>query len=92
MRKNSLLLQVVITAVGSLIGMFIASLFCPRDMLNGRYSLGDVLRDWIILSTGAVLGGLLFSWASKRSCQHATAAESGSAGTPSGGATRWPLI
>jgi hypothetical protein len=66
MQKNSLPLQVVITAVGSLIGVLFASLFCPLDLLHGRYSLGDFFRDWIILSTGAVLGGLLFSWASKR--------------------------
>ena len=66
MQKNSLPLQVVITAVGCLIGAFFASLLCPQDLLHGRYLLGDFFRDWIILSTGAVLGGLLFSWTSKR--------------------------
>ena len=66
MQKNSLTVQVVITAIGGLIGVFFASIFCPQDLLHGRYSLGDFFRDWIILSIGTVLGGLLFSWASKR--------------------------
>ena len=60
------LASVAIVAGGSLIGVFFASHFVAGSGLLGRYSFGDALRDWIILSAGAVGGGLLFSWASKR--------------------------
>lgn len=60
------LVSVAIVASGSLIGVFFASHFVAGSGLLGRYSFGDALRDWIILSAGAVTGGVLFSWASKR--------------------------
>jgi hypothetical protein len=54
----------VIVAVGSLIGVFFAGLLLPATM--NRYTIGDYARDCSILAVGAIFGGLLFSWSSKR--------------------------
>ncbi len=58
------ILSGVIVAVGSLIGVFFAGFLLP--MTIHRYTIGDFARDSSILAVGAILGGLLFSWSSKR--------------------------
>jgi cell shape-determining protein MreD len=65
-QKNKPLVTVVVVAAGSLVGAMFASILTSGSGMLGRYSFGDAVRDWIILSVGALLGGLLFSWASKR--------------------------
>jgi hypothetical protein len=59
------LLSAAIVGAGGLVGAGFASLFVTGSIL-GRYSAADAIRDWIILSVGAILGAVLFSWASKR--------------------------
>ncbi len=54
-----------IVAVGSLVGAFFANLFGVPAIIN-RYTITDCVRDCIVMAIGALLGGLLFSWASKR--------------------------
>jgi hypothetical protein len=63
-QQPSRLLSALIVAAGSLVGAFLAfSLFCSHLL---RYTLRDAAWDCSVVSTGAVLGGLFFSWASKR--------------------------
>jgi len=66
MPKNKPLVSVVVVAVGSLIGVLFASMLVSAPGMMGRYSTIDAGRDWLIPSAGAVIGGILFSWASKR--------------------------
>jgi hypothetical protein len=65
-QKNRPLVAVIVVAVGSLVGAMFASFLIGGSGMLGRYSFGDTVRDCIILSLGAILGGLVFSWASKR--------------------------
>ena len=65
-QKNTPLVAVILVAAGSTIGAMFSSILIVGSGMNGRYSYGDAFRDWIILSVGAILGGLLFSWAGKR--------------------------
>jgi hypothetical protein len=59
------LLRAAIAGAGGVIGAGFASVFVTGSVL-GRYSTVDAIRDWIILSVGAIVGAVLFSWASKR--------------------------
>ena len=55
-----------IAAIGSSVGIFFASLLAPVGLRLRPYGPVDGLQDWAILSAGAILGAILFSWASKR--------------------------
>lgn len=59
------ILSSAIVAVGSLIGAFFANLFFVPKLMS-RYTIADCARDCVVVAVGAILGGLLFSWASKR--------------------------
>jgi hypothetical protein len=64
-RDRKAILSAVIVAGGSLIGAFFAtSLFVPA--IVNRYTIADCARACVVVTIGAILGGLLFSWASKR--------------------------
>jgi hypothetical protein len=65
-QKNGPIVTVVVVVAGSLIGLMFAAMLISGSGMMGRYSYGDAIRDWIILSVGVVLGAILFSWASKR--------------------------
>jgi formate/nitrite transporter FocA (FNT family) len=65
-QKNTPLVTVIAAAAGSLIGAGFAFLCIPAVSVPPGYSSGDALRDCLIVAVGAILGGLLFSWASKR--------------------------
>jgi hypothetical protein len=64
------ILSSVIVAFGSLSGAFFTFIFMmpvskmPASMRH--YTFDDYVRDWIILSARAILGGIFLSWASKR--------------------------
>lgn len=65
--KNTPVVTVVVVTAGSLLGAFFASNFlCDPRLLGREYSAGALVRNIIVLVVGAILGGLLFSWASKR--------------------------
>lgn len=65
-QKNGPLVSVAAVAAGSLIGVWIAAHLTSGPGMLRPYSIGDGVRDWLILSAGAILGGLLFSWASRK--------------------------
>ncbi|NLS91122.1 MAG: hypothetical protein GXX96_02940 [Planctomycetaceae bacterium] len=58
-------LSSVIVAIGSVIGAFFALVLLVPPVVN-RYGSTDALRDWMLMSVGAIVGGVLFSWARKR--------------------------
>lgn len=61
------LISAVIVAFGSLLGAFIPYLTVESSLgLYHRYTLADLAWDCFKVSIGAVVGGLFFSWASKR--------------------------
>ena len=61
--QPSRLVSALIVAAGSLVGAFFAfSLFVAHPL---RYTLREAVWDCSIVSVGAVVGGLFFSWASK---------------------------
>ena len=62
MKENCAILQIVITAVGSLIG---GILFLPTWTMHPPTN-SEVVRDCALMAAGALLGGVFFSWASKR--------------------------
>jgi mannose/fructose/N-acetylgalactosamine-specific phosphotransferase system component IID len=60
------LIQALIVATGSLFGAFFFFLFFATHILLRAYSLADAAWDCGIAAIGALVGGLFFSWASKR--------------------------
>jgi hypothetical protein len=62
-RKSALASAIV--AVGGLLGTLLANVVFVPSIL-GPYSAAAGFRDWAIMAGGAVLGGVLLSWASKR--------------------------
>lgn len=61
-----LVVKALIVGAGSLVGAFFFS-FClvPVRMMGRPYTLADAAWDCSVVSVGALLGGLFFSWASK---------------------------
>lgn len=55
----------VIVAAGSLAGAMYSGLFFPAMPLHA-YEFNDYLGACLVMAIGATLGGLIFSWASKR--------------------------
>jgi hypothetical protein len=64
-RDRKIALSAAIVAVGALVGAFFADVLFVPPVLNG-YSAASGFHDWAVMSVGAALGGLVFSWASKR--------------------------
>jgi hypothetical protein len=64
-RSEQDLLEAVIVAMGSLTGMYFFRFFSPPPLLH-EPTIADLVRDYSILAVGALVGGLFFSWASKR--------------------------
>ena len=54
-----------IVAVGSLVGGLFAEFFVAAARVS-PYTIKDGALDCVVMAVGAILGGLLFSWASKR--------------------------
>jgi hypothetical protein len=59
------LLASVNVAAGSLVGVIFAGIVVSSALAN-RYNVTEYVREFAVLAIGAVLGALLFSWASKR--------------------------
>jgi hypothetical protein len=62
LKENNKIVQVCITAIGSLLGAFLC---LPAEMMHPPTN-AELLRDFGIMAAGAILGGVFFSWASKR--------------------------
>lgn len=63
--------QAIIVAVGSLVGAFFFTLlfmvlFVPAMRHHHPPTLGAMLWLFIVPTVGAIIGGVFFSWASKR--------------------------
>ncbi len=61
-----ILVQALITAPGSLIGAFFFFFFFVPGIRIGEYTLANLVWDCSAVVIGALVGGLFFSWASKR--------------------------
>jgi len=58
--------QAVIVGFGSLVGVLFASLLFPTPMSHGDAAGHAVVWAWVVMSCGAIAGGLLFSWIKDR--------------------------
>ncbi len=65
-RSRKDVLSAAVVAVGSTIGAGLAFLALAPKMDPPGITDADYVRDWIILSIGAALGGVFLPWASKR--------------------------
>jgi hypothetical protein len=64
-RDRNSVLSGTIVAAGSLTGAVLADVLIVPPIVIG-YTVADGFRDWVIMSVGTVLGGLISSRASKR--------------------------
>lgn len=65
-RDKQDILAAFIVAAGSLIGATFAGVLGIPVIRLRPYSVANCVQDCVVLAVGAILGGLLFSWASKR--------------------------
>jgi hypothetical protein len=65
-RDRKALVSAFIVATGSMIGVIFASGLLPAPISSSRHDATDYIGELVIVSVGAVIGGVFFSWASKR--------------------------